>query len=175
MTALDDTQRLLLTALVDKYRCLRELRQRATGSDANEARAQMSALAKRFPGALRELDQLPMALIETRLAALCAVLEGRSAPQRWMLLQCAYHGQLRAALRIKQQLRAYAGSAPSLELALAGYQPAADEPGADSFDLAAIRSIARPDAGRLNLWVLARVASQHGTTPDEVRQALFLR
>jgi hypothetical protein len=168
---MDEKQRRMLHALADKYRVMHELRARVGQHARQPPRDCLRALAQRFPGALRELDELPLATIETRLFAIVRVLELGSAPERWMILQSAYHGRLRAVLRIKQSLRC-CGPADD---PLADYLQADDEPAATRFDQVALRLIARPPGGRLNRWVFEQVAAEHGTTPDEVHAALFLR
>jgi len=80
-------------------------------------------LASAFPGALRELDRLPLAQIEARMRALADVLATARAPEAWMELQSAYHGFMRAALRIRRQLLAQPGlpfdDAPACLVAIA--------------------------------------------------------
>lgn len=171
---MDERQQRLLSGLVEKYRAISRLRARAACDTRAEAHAQMRELARRFPGALRELDCLSDAQISTRLAALEASLV-RGAPERWMLLQASYHGYMRAALRLRRVLRAsssHARAAPP-ELAALGYTPAEDEPLPEHLDAGALFAIVRPAGGRLNPWVLAAVAELHQTSGDEVRRALL--
>jgi hypothetical protein len=166
----------LLLGLRAKYRIIRELRD-AAAAESVAPRAELAALARAFPGALRELDQLPMALVIARLAAIERVLADGSAPERWMLLQAGYHGFMRAVLRIRRLSRGRPFEIVDAEhelLALA-YQPAADEPPIARFDLAALRVIRRPPGGRLNPWVFGEVARDHGVSPESVHEALFLR
>jgi hypothetical protein len=164
----------LVLGLIDKYRAIRELRDNVEAHAPNQARALMVALASRFPGALRELDELPHELIAARLSELEATLASRSIPQRWMLLQASYHGYMRAALRLRRQLRGPSALADAQQI-LASYRHEADEPPLEHLDEAALRTIARPPGGRLNPWVFAQVAGLHGTTAEEVHRALFLR
>jgi hypothetical protein len=135
----------------------------------------MAQLARRFPGALRELDELPMPVIEERLASLDAALAGGTAAPEWARLQIAYHGSMRAALRIKR-LAGTARDAAGLLNAIANtYVPAEDEPPLSSFDGPALAAIARPAGGRLNPWVFERVAAVCGVSAEAVRRALFTR
>jgi hypothetical protein len=162
-------------ALREKYREIKRLRVLAAAGPRPEPRRELAALARRFPGALRELDQLPMDAIELRLAVLDAVLErGEAAPQ-WVSLQIGYHGTMRAALRIKRwfaRLTALDAQSALTELG-ARYAPAPDEPPLASFDLEALRAILEPPGGRLNPWVFGQVAVAHGVEPEAVHRALF--
>ena len=171
---MDDLHHRLLLALADKYRVMRRMRDEAQLCEMAAARRDMAALAARFPGALRELDELPPALLETRLHAIEVAIE-QAEPQRWMLLQAGYHGFMRAALRIRRLIRAYDGPLSLLELAGACYVPAEDEPPLARFGQAELGVIAKPPGGRLNPWVFAQVARDHDTSPEAVRSALFLR
>jgi hypothetical protein len=137
----------------------------------------MASLAQRFPGALRECDELPIEEIERRLAALERALAQRAPAPEWAVLQIGYHGFMRAVLRIKRLAggRGAEHAAAVLAELARSYEPAADEPPLASFDEAAIAVILDPPDGRLNPWVYARVAAQHGVPPDRVRSSLFLR
>jgi hypothetical protein len=162
-------------ALRAKYQTLRSLR---VQSHAVAPRAELSALAARFPGALRELDCLPLAVIEARLCALDAVLRDGSEPESWMHLQVAYHGFMRATLRIRRLLAAATEARaheedPSSYLGRLGYVPALDEPAPQRFDHTALMTIAKPPRGRLNPWVIAQVARDHAVSDEVVLQALF--
>jgi hypothetical protein len=170
---MDPRQHQLLTALRAKYLAIRELRAAA----AIAPRARLAELARAFPGALRELDQLPIDHVEARLRAIDDALAEGDEPELWMRLQVGYHGFMRAVLRIRRLSRGRpleildAGH----ELLLLRYVPAADEPPAERFDLEALRVIRRPPGGRLNPWVFNEVAREHGVSPDLVHKALFLR
>lgn len=126
----------------------------------------MRALASAFPSALRELDQLPMATIETRVAVLERVVNGESPVPSWVELQLAVHDWLQLALRIKVA----AGARRDRERALAVFRdaPEAAVLGAVEADVA---SMLAPPGGRLVAWVYARVARAVGTTPGVVEAA----
>lgn len=84
--------------LREKYAELRALRTDTSGADPT---ARMRALAARFPGALREIDVLPLETIDARLLALDAVLAG-APEERWMRVAAAFHVAMRAALDRKR-------------------------------------------------------------------------
>jgi hypothetical protein len=160
-----------LLALADKYRQMRAMRCSNAAEDAPDPRAQMRALAARFPGALREIDELSMDVIDTRIAQLDAAVAGGQIPQ-WAGWVVAYHGWMRAALRIKGLLVRYADLEPQAVI-LAHYHPAADEPPTERLDGSAIEAIASPPGGRLNPWVLDQVALDAGADVALIRTTLF--
>jgi hypothetical protein len=162
-------------ALRDKYREIKRLRDAAAAGLIADPRSAMAALAQRFPGALRELDELPMEQIDTRLLALEQLSESAHAVPEWVRLQIGYHGCMRAVLRIKRMAADARDAASLLHMLALEYVPAADEPSLASFDRAAVDAIMRPDGGRLNPWVYARVALACGVEPDAVHRALFVR
>ncbi|MET0389776.1 MAG: hypothetical protein ABW321_27635 [Polyangiales bacterium] len=165
----------LLRALQSKYQTLHALRLQ----DTPEAvpRARFAALAAAFPGALRELDRVPLSLIEQRLSSIEAVLAGRARLQQWMRLQLAYHGFMRAVLRIRRSLLAAEShdhaADPLTQLSALAYVPAPDEPALARFDAVALATLRKPPRGRLNPWVLAQVAQDHGVSVQVVEAAFF--
>ena len=166
-----------LRALRDKYLEIKRLRDEDAAGIAHDPKLEMAELARRFPGALRECDELPMEEIERRLAALEEAVAGRAPAPQWVALQIGYHGWMRAALRVKRIAagRRAADAVAVLDELARSYRPQPDEPPLTRFDASTLHAILEPDAGRLNPWVYARVAEQHGVEPDQVRAALFLR
>jgi predicted nucleic acid-binding protein len=166
-----------LCALRAKYRTMRTLRIQASTEPELDTRARLSLLAAEFPGALRELDQLPMEWIEGRLRAIEQTIEHDLEPERWMRLQVAYHGFMRAVLRIRRLSLGRPRSITDVahELAALPYEPAADEPPVVRFAAKDLDAIRRPPGGRLNPWVFAQVAKDHGVTAEVVEKALFIR
>ena len=164
-------------ALLEKYREIKRLREEHVHGEPADPRPRLRALAARFPGALRELDELPMEEIDARLASLDDVIERAQPVPAWVALQLAYHGWMRAALRIKRIARGRGAAHADAVLAelFERYRPEPHEPPLASFDLAAVSAILDPVDGRLNPWVYARVAAVAGVEPDAVRRALFLR
>jgi len=167
----------MLRALRDKYREIKRLRDEHAAGLAGDPRQEMAELARRFPGALRELDELPMPDIEQRLAAIEAALQPGGAPPPWARLQIGYHGWMRAVLRIKRIARGRGGEHAAAVLASlqTEYRPDVGEPPLACIDLTVVVAVLEPSEGRLNPWVYARVAAELGVDPDSVRRALFLR
>ena len=136
----------------------------------------MRALARRYPGALRELDELPMDVIEARLQALDDALAAGPPFASWIALQAAYHAWMRAALRVKRLARGRRG-AVGLEAVLhelRGAAPDDDVALEPQLDRAAIAVILQPPGGRLGPWVMAEVAARAGVDAESVRRALFV-
>jgi hypothetical protein len=162
-----------VSGLRDKYREIKRLREAEGRADNRTARAQMAALAQRFPGALRELDRLPLHVIDERLTLLERSLECDEPLPSWAPLQISYHGLMRAALRIKRMFAGHGGAANALSELASRYVPAADEPPLASLDGPALEAILAPTAGRLNPWAHSWVAAQHNVSIERVRDAFF--
>ena len=139
------------------------------------SRAELGALARAFPGALRELDRVPLTVLEARHAALDRVITADTDPEPWMTLQCAYHGFMRAALRIRRLSRARGLIESDAQTLLAAlpYVPAEDEPPVHRLGWLELTAIRSPPAGRLNPWVISQVARDLGVSVDQVELAVF--
>lgn len=117
----------------------------------------MARLAARYPGALRELDALPLAAIRSRIAALSRAERDASRVARWMIAQSRFHSLARGALAAKRWLAERKGGLPH----------------AASAWKADLDRIAKPPRGRLMDLVHARVAAELGITADESRRLVF--
>src|SRR5580658_2697183 len=89
-----------------KYVEMLSMRMEHRSGDEDEARARerMARLAARFPGALRELDELELRVIRARIAGLDAVLAGRAELEEWMEAIANFHSLARGALHAKRWL-----------------------------------------------------------------------
>ncbi|HJL18482.1 MAG TPA: hypothetical protein RMH99_22650 [Sandaracinaceae bacterium LLY-WYZ-13_1] len=159
-----------LRALRAKYVELRALRRAHDAGDPADPRARMRAVARRFPGALREIDELPIEAIEARIAALDRALAG-AEPPAWAAPLSAYHGWMRVALRLKREL-APRRDPDEATAWLRRQALAPDEPALEAL-VEAVAIILRPPGGRLSRWVLARVAADAGRDPAEVEAEIF--
>jgi hypothetical protein len=84
-------------ALTRKYRALVALRTRRDGGGAPATRRELRALAREFPGCLRELDTLgPDELARRAAAAAVAAAGGSREP--WMDWIAAYHALMASEL-----------------------------------------------------------------------------
>lgn len=162
-----------LEALLEKYREMRRMRREDAAGLRHDPRDEMRRLARRFPGALREIDELPLEVIEERVRVLEAVLAGRDEPPEWAAYFADYHGIMRAVLRIKRMCLGAADLDEAIACVRQGYDPASDEPSLDELGEEAVAGITRPEGGRLNPWVFERIAALHGVSTDHVRRTLF--
>lgn len=76
---------------------------RRTDDGSYDPRARMAALAARFPGALREIDTLPLDEIEHRIEALTHAERDPSHAKPWMKAQSRFHALTREALAASQR------------------------------------------------------------------------
>jgi hypothetical protein len=171
-----------LVALREKYREIHRLRREQAAGHPKDPKLDMRALAARFPGALREVDELDMTEIKARMDALDAALEAGAEAPTWALLQLRYHGWLRIALRLKLLWSRPGGPkrAPSEPEARAllralweAHRSGPEEPEAADVEVSHVIQMVRPPDGRLNAWVYARVGTEHGCASEAVRDALF--
>jgi hypothetical protein len=132
----------------------------------------MAALAARFPGALREIDELPLETIASRLSELRAA-EGGAPTSRWMEALHLFHSLTRGALCAKRwlggrkEVGAEVRAAFELEAAALCW---ADDARAWGGDLSRLAS---PPRGRVTELVYERMSAQLGVTPDEARTLVF--
>jgi hypothetical protein len=162
-----------LAALRAKYEemlALREAHDRARtepGYVEPDPRRALAALASRFPGALRELDTLPVDALRARLDELDDAARDATMTAPWMTAQTAFHELARGAVAAKRWLAGRRAITPAMQDDLRSRGgPAA----AWADELAAI---ARPPRGRLLDLVFARVAAQLGLTVAEARALVF--
>lgn len=156
-----------LHALREKYREMKRLRLEHEAGGGGDPRAAMRALASRFPGALREIDELPMELIDARLASLERALGGAPA-EPWMIALGRYHAWMRLALALRRSC-ARDRSLEAGRAWRAGAAPAhADDVDPRELDDAMLGAILRPPGGRLHRVVLARVGRELEVEPAAI-------
>ena len=158
-----------LIALARKYRTLGELRRAQYHMSFIEAQAPLRRLAREFPGALRELDILPLEEIDRRADALLAAAEsGETAA--WMEWLHEYHSRLRIALSVKRQL----GARRALEDGMA--EELAQALGAEYgcvCDAAFVQAVLRPPQGRINVLVFEALEAHFGQPRTVITRTLF--
>jgi hypothetical protein len=156
--------------LLRKYREIVGLRRAPPDEDPREA---MATLAREFPGALREADDLPMSELERRVDQLEGIRRGATfQPTMWMLAISRYHRLTRGALVIKRWLKgrkALDGVEDELRAAL----PTLPFPGDTCLWANSLAAVARPPAGRLTRLVVERLGGELGIPASEVRALLF--
>jgi hypothetical protein len=162
-----------LSALRAKYQRMLEMRQLHDAGVAHDPRPEMRTLAAQFPGALRELDELPLATITQRIAQLGAVIDQQAPVAPWMVWMVEYHGYWRAALRIRRMGLPRADLSTALAQLRGRYVAAHDEPALETFEAETLAAVLKPAHGRLGAWVLSRIADAHGVTSAAIHAQLF--
>ena len=191
----------MAAALAEKYRRLLALRHAVGvgGRPDEAARAELRAIARQWPGALKELDSLETDELQRRAEACLA-----DDPAPWVGWMARYHELMRAALALRRGVtpRTIAtgaagetgetgaagetGEAGGLgALGGLGESGEADETGgpvgsgdpavAETIDEAFVRAVARPQHGRLNVVVFGRLAAEVGRPAAELWNTLFPR
>jgi hypothetical protein len=159
-----------LGALERKYRVLSELRaRREAGEGQPTARERLRALAREFPGCLRELDTLGAPELQRRARAAEAAARG-GAREAWMDWIRAYHEVMRAALHIRASVSPKAALAPEDQRRLAEDASAvAGVPLDESF----VDAVRTPPYGRIGVVVLRALAARFGQPAETIARALF--
>ena len=160
-----------LASLRTKYErllALRQLHDRAKG-DASfvepDPRGEMTSLARTWPGALRELDALPIDVIRARIAELDRALHDATRIERWMIAQDSFHRLARGALSAKRWLGKRKRITPAIRQDFAAHAPREARAWRD-----ALADIASPPRGRLMDLVHARVAAELDVSIAEARR-----
>jgi hypothetical protein len=158
-----------LLALLRKYETIAKLRRDRARSGARAERSALRALAREFPGALRELDTVTLVEIDKRRRTLAQAAVGGPV-ETWMAWMVTYHATMCAALLVKARVaKSRALSEELLRRARTDAARLSPIPIDDAF----VRAVARPPDGRLNVAVFERLGRQFGVPPDEIWQALF--
>jgi len=134
-----------------------------------DPRRAMVELAVEFPGALRELDELPLEVIRERITVLGRAEQDEALVLPWMRAQVSFHRLARGALATKRWLCGRPLT-PEIEAAFARALPklpADVAPWATS-----LAAIAKPPRGRLLDLVYARLAAELGVDVDAARAAV---
>jgi hypothetical protein len=151
--------------LLEKYIEMRELRRLDGEKKLADPKPRMRALATRFPGALREIDELPLETIHSRIRALEAWKMKEDAPEPWMIAMARFHAAMREVLAIKRVI-GRKKLTPAIKRAATRVAPTS------AWDLA---RVARPPNGRLTDLVFQHVAEEMELTPKRVRELVFGR
>ena len=167
-----------LRALRDKYERMHRLRALHARARADaefiepDPREAMAQLARAFPGALREIDELPIEVIHARIDEIDAAERDPSLIAPWMRAHSRFHALARGALAAKRWLE----GRPLTPDLVEGYArviatlPDGDDAAAWSADLAAI---AKPPRGRIMDLVYARLALELHTDVPSARAAVM--
>jgi hypothetical protein len=164
-----------LRAVSRKYEALAALRRDYQREGKTGERSSLRALAREFPGVLRELDRLPLDQIEERAKLLAGAAEGLVSPEPWMAWMVAYHAAMRAALFVRASTApAQLGAKKPFDASAARtIAVKASESSGILVDNAFVCAVVRPPGGRLNRAVFDRLGHEFGVPPDELWEALF--
>src|SRR5688572_17564639 len=149
-----------LTRLRAKYEAMKKLRDLHARAKSDptfiepDPKPRLAALADEFPGALREIDELPLDTITERIDALAKAernADDESLRLPWMVVQATFHRFARGALAAKRWL---AGKRDPNEADRVAFVRALDANEIAHADDArawvdALATVARPPDGRL--------------------------
>jgi hypothetical protein len=160
-----------LEALTRKYRLLGDLRRARARGEGVAPRAVLRDLAGEFPGALNELDTLPLEEIDRRAERLAAAISGEPA-EPWMAWLAGYHALFRAALSIKA-LTARRPLSPERARELEARARSRAGGAASLIDEAFVHAVANPPGGRISAVVYARLSAAFDAPPAVIHRSLF--
>jgi hypothetical protein len=143
------------------------------GTEDGDVQVRMAELARRYPGALREIDELELHEIRGRIEALEASVRGEAEREPWMLALGLFHALMRGALCAKRWLAGRkvvdGATERAFAAALGGLAFPADA-GAWQGELA---QLAVPPGGRVSNLVFERLARHMGISESEARRLVF--
>jgi hypothetical protein len=159
--------------LAAKYVEMLRLRELHARDDEPDPRRDMAVLASRFPGALREIDDLTLETIRARIDELAIAARDPSRVAPWMTAQLRFHALARGALAAKRWLagrkRIDAHVLADFDRALASLAwPDDARAWRDS-----LARIAAPPRGRLMDLVVERVAHELAIAARDARRLVF--
>jgi hypothetical protein len=169
------TVTLTLLELRGKYAEMLSMRleHAAGGEDEVAVRARMAELASRYPGALRELDDLTLDEIRARVHALDAAIGDSDETQPWMHAMLRFHALARGALCAKRWLAGRKRIDAAIERAFSHASATFAFPDDALVWLPHLARIASPPRGRVTDAVFARLAEELGTSDRAARRLVF--
>ena len=159
--------------LCAKYEEILRLRVAHASPNEPDPRADMAKLAARYPGALREIDELSLDDIRNRIRALALAADNPSTASTWMVATARFHELTRGALCAKRWLagRKSIGASSRAAFAIDAARLAwPDEARAWVDELA---RVAMPPRGRVTDLVYERIARDLGITDGDARLLVF--
>jgi hypothetical protein len=146
---------------------------RGAALDERRVRARMNDLAERFPGALREIDALPLTVIERRIAELDATAEAKAEPAPWMVAVALFHALTRGVLVAKRWLRGRKDVDDSFASRFSHDLSNLPFPADSRAWTSELASVARPPRGRLLDLVFVRLARDLRLSEAAARDLVF--
>jgi hypothetical protein len=164
-----------LEGLRDKYAEMLAMRMAdGTGDiDDEQTRVRMARLSSLFPGALREIDDLELSEIKSRIAKLNVVLREEGGVERWMEAIIEFHALARGALCVKRWLARRKRVDAQVESAFAAAAPALAFPEDACRWTGDLARIAAPPRGRVLDVVFERMARELGISEPTARVLVF--
>ncbi|HXX68873.1 MAG TPA: hypothetical protein VEK07_16925 [Polyangiaceae bacterium] len=161
--------------LLRKYRQMLAMRlAHAAGVEApTQVRAQMIALSARFPGALREIDEIELEELRRRISRLEGVVSGDCLPEPWMQAMAAFHALARGALVAKRFLAGRKRIDETVERGFIDALEKLDFPEDARLWKNDLRLVASPPQGRMTALVFARLAPALGITEPQARALVW--
>ena len=151
-------------ALARKYATMLALREAHDRGEGVAPHATLRALAGEFPGALHEIDRLPMEILRARADATERARHDPAAVAPWMDRVIAWHRLLAATLRAKRDARGPAGD-DALAAALT------EESGV-AVDVGFARALASPARGRVVPLVMGCLLYTSPSPRDRTRSRM---
>jgi len=161
-----------LSRLRKKYEFILELRLRRLQSEP-APKDELRALSGEFPGALRDLDALPLAEIHDRIDALVAAELDPARMGPWMIAELSFYGAMRGALAAKGWLKKRRDVDDAVRDAFAREAALLTHGEEAKTWLADLAHVARPPRGRIVQLAFARVARDMSLSPEEVGALVF--
>ncbi len=164
-----------LEGLLGKYREILAIRMadEVLHEGAAAMQVRMAHLASRFPGSLRELDDMELDEIRQRTGALEAAIRDPAGVQRWMAAVSLFHALTRGALRAKRWLAGRKRVDAELERAYGAWIDGLDYPDEARAWAGDLACIATPPRGKVSAAVMARIGRHFGTTEREAMLLVF--
>jgi hypothetical protein len=140
-----------------------------------EVRARMRRLAERFPGSLREIDDLPLEEISRRIHALDLALAAKREAEPWMEAVALFHARTRGILVAKRWLRRRKPIDAALQQRFERELVELPFPEDSRAWAAHLALVASPPRGRLLEAVFARMGREMQLPAPAVRALVFPR
>lgn len=178
--------------LADKYAALVELRREREALEAQgiysldgdagrQRKRRGQALARRFPGALREIEGLSAVQMQRRLDVVQSLLASgasRDAAPLWLCLVADYHAALREVLAVKRWLGRSKGSGADARALLPPFKswfsscPHRRMP-LEQVSAAWLETLRRPPQGRVVCLVWQELEQCYGLAEATIRELIF--
>ncbi len=149
------------------------LEHEAGQDDDEDVRRRMVELALRYPGALREIDELAIGEIQGRIDGLDRALRGEGETAEWMRAIGLFHALMRGALCAKRWLAGRKTVDARVEESYSWAAGGLAFPDDARIWQGALARVASPPGGRVSALVLERIAEHLGTSEAGAKRLVF--